>query len=144
MPLIASLFSPALRGFFIGKGLIKLCKGIDKVRISCYNKYVSEGSPQGREVVRGMEGIMYGLKLAEADWENMDTIDWYDKLDDALDAAWEAIEDGDDAAEIEIRSFNDDGDCRWDFPITFADDGSAWSEDETAREEMGIFQGGIY
>lgn len=52
-----------------------------------------------------------------------------------------AIEDGEDAAEIEIMSFTDDGDCRWDFPITFADDGSAWSGDETAREEMGFVQG---
>lgn len=84
---------------------------------------------------------MYGLKLSDADWENMDTIDWYDKLDDALDAAWEAIEDGEDAAEIEVRSFNDNGDCRWDFPITFDADGRAWSEDETAREEMGFVQG---
>lgn len=83
---------------------------------------------------------MYGLKLSDADWENMDTIDWYDKLDDALDAAWEAIEDGEDATEIEIMSFNDNGDCRWDFPITFDEDG-AWSEDETAREEMGFVQG---
>ena len=84
---------------------------------------------------------MYGSKLADADWENMDTIDWYDKLDDALDAAWEAIEDGEDATEIEIMSFNGNGDCRWDFPITFDEDWRAWSEDETAREEMGFVQG---
>lgn len=84
---------------------------------------------------------MYGLKLSDADWENMDTIDWYDKLDDALDAAWESIEDGENAAEIEVRSFNDNGDCRWDFPITFDEGGRAWSEDETAREEMGFVQG---
>ncbi len=83
---------------------------------------------------------MYGLKLSDANWENMDTIDWYDKLDDALDAAREAIEDGEDAAEIEVSSFTDDGDCRWDFPITFDADGSAWSEDATAREEMGCIQ----
>lgn len=83
---------------------------------------------------------MYGLKLSDADWENMDTIDWYDKLNDALDAAREAIDDGENAAEIEVRSFTDDGDCRWDFPITFDADGGAWSEDETAREEMGCIQ----
>ena len=83
---------------------------------------------------------MYGLKLSDVDWENMDTIDWYDRLDDALDAAREAIEDGEDAAEIEVRSFTDDGDCRWDFPITFFDNGGAWSEDATAREEMGCIQ----
>lgn len=84
---------------------------------------------------------MYGVKLADANWENMDTIDWYGKLDDAIDAAFAAVMDGEDAAEIEIMSFTADGDCRWDFPITFADDGSAWSEDETAREEMGCIQG---
>lgn len=83
---------------------------------------------------------MYGLKLSDADWENMDTIDWYDRLDDALDAAWEAIENGENTAEIEVRSFTDDGDCRWDFPITFDADGGAWSEDATAREEMGCIQ----
>lgn len=83
---------------------------------------------------------MYGLKLSDADWENMDTIDWYDRLDDALNAAREAIDDGEDAAEIEVRSFTDDGDCRWDFPITFSYNGGAWSEDATAREEMGCIQ----
>lgn len=83
---------------------------------------------------------MYGLKLSDVDWENMDTVDWYDRLDDALDAAREAIEDGEDADEIEVRSFTDDGDCRWDFPITFGANGGAWSEDATAREEMGCIQ----
>lgn len=83
---------------------------------------------------------MYGLKTAEADWENMDTIDWYSTLDDAMDAAWESIEDGEDADKIEIMSFTADGDCRWDFYITFDANGRAWSDDEAAREEMGCIQ----
>nr|DAW42975.1 MAG TPA: hypothetical protein [Caudoviricetes sp.] len=78
----------------------------------------------------------YGLKLADQDWEPLDAIDWYDKLGDAIDAAFESIMAGEAAAGIEIMSFDANGDCRWDFPITFADDGSAWSEDETAREEI--------
>lgn len=83
----------------------------------------------------------YGLKHEDQEWEPMDTIDWYNKLGDALDAAFDAIMADESAAGIEIMSFDVNGDCRWDFPITFAVDGSAWSEDETAREEMGFVQG---
>lgn len=84
---------------------------------------------------------MYGLKLSEDSWENMDTIGWFSALFDAMAVARGAIEDGEDAAEIEVMSFTDDGDCRWDFPITFDADGRAWSDDEAAREEMGFVQG---
>lgn len=80
----------------------------------------------------------YGMKYGDQEWQSMDTIDWYDKLGYALGAAFNAIMDGESAAGIEIMSFDINSDCRWNFPITFADDGSAWSKDETAREEMGI------
>lgn len=80
----------------------------------------------------------YGLKHEDQEWESMDTIDWYSSLTEALSAAREAIEDGEAANEIEIMGFTTDGDCRWDFPITFDADGGAWSKDETAREEMGL------
>lgn len=83
----------------------------------------------------------YGLKPADQEWESLDAIDWYSKLGDAMDAAFNAIMDDESAAGIEIMSFDVDGNCRWDFPITFAVDGSAWSEDETAREEMDCIQG---
>lgn len=78
----------------------------------------------------------YGLKHEDQEWESMDTIDWYSSLTEAMATAREAIEDGEAANEIEIMGFTTDGDCRWDFPITFDEDGGAWSEDETAREEM--------
>lgn len=84
---------------------------------------------------------MYGLKLSEDSWENRDSIGWFSALFDAMAVAHGAIEDGEDAAGIEIMSFDVDGNCCWDFPITFAVDGSAWSGDETAREEMGFVQG---
>lgn len=86
----------------------------------------------------------YGLKHEDQEWESMDTIDWYSSLDEAMTAAREAIEDGEDAGALEIMSFTPDGDCRWDFPITFDEDGGAWSKDETAREEMGFVQGGQF
>ena len=78
----------------------------------------------------------YGLKYEDQEWESMDTIDWYDKLGDALDAAFNAIMADESAAGIEVMSFDVDGNCRWAFPITFAVDGSSWSEDETALEEI--------
>ena len=78
----------------------------------------------------------YGLKYEDQEWEPLDAIELYGKLGYALGAAFNAIMDGESAAGIEIMSFDVNSDCRWDFPITFADDGSAWSEDETAREEM--------
>lgn len=37
-------------------------------------------------------------------------------------------------------SFDVDGNCCWDFLITFAVDGGAWSEDETALEEIDFSQ----
>lgn len=83
----------------------------------------------------------YGLKHEDQEWESMDTIDWYSSLGEAMTAAREAIEDGENAGDLEIMSFTPDGDCRWDFPITFDEDGGAWSKDETAREEMGFVQG---
>ena len=79
---------------------------------------------------------MYGLKLSEDSWENRDSIGWFSALFDAMAVARGAIMDGESAAGIEIMSFDVNSDCRWDFPITFADDGSAWSEDETALEEI--------
>ena len=83
----------------------------------------------------------YGLKHEDQEWESMDTIDWYSSLGEAMTAAREAIDDGEAANKIEIMGFTTDGDCRWDFPITFDEDGDAWSKDETAREEMGFVQG---
>ena len=82
----------------------------------------------------------YGLKLADQDWEPLDTIDWYDRLDDALDAAFNAIMADESAAGIEVMRFDVDGNCCWDFPITFAVDGGAWSKDETALEEIDFSQ----
>lgn len=81
----------------------------------------------------------YGLMHEDQvlDWDP-DAIDWYGKLDDALGAAFDAIMGGEAAAKMKVISLDVDGNCRWDFPITFADDGSAWSEDETAREEMDL------
>lgn len=78
----------------------------------------------------------YGLMHKDQEWKSLYDIDWYDKLGDAIDAAFESIMAGEAAAGIEIMSFDVNSDCRWDFPITFADDGSAWSEDETALEEI--------
>lgn len=78
----------------------------------------------------------YGLKYEDQEWEPLDAIEWYSKLGDALDAAFNAIMADESAAGIEVMRFDVDGNCCWDFPITFAVDGGAWSEDETALEEI--------
>lgn len=82
----------------------------------------------------------YGLKPADQEWEPLDAIEWYSKLGDALDTAFNAIIADESAAGIEVMSFDVDGNCCWDFPITFAVDGGAWSEDETALEEIDFSQ----
>lgn len=71
-----------------------------------------------------------------------DDADWYDTLQEAMSAAREAIADGTPAKDVEVLKFcTDSDDVAWNAPITFDEDGSAWSEGSGAREEMGFIQG---
>lgn len=74
-----------------------------------------------------------------ADREN-DAADWYDTCEEAVAAAQKAIEAGADAAHVGVMKFVHNGDCAWDYEIKFDADGATWSDDWTAREEMGFVQ----
>ena len=72
--------------------------------------------------------------------QDNDMADWFDNLDVAIEAARDAIENG-ETKTAEIRAFDTDtGDCWWDYPITIDENGDAWSESYAAREEMGCIQ----
>ena len=71
-----------------------------------------------------------------------DDADWYSTIAEAMSAAREAIADGTPAQDVEVLKFRtDSGDVAWNAPITFSEDGGAWSEDAGAREELGFIQG---
>ena len=71
-----------------------------------------------------------------------DDADWYTNIQDAMNAAREAIAEGTEAWNVEVLKFNvsTDSVC-WNAPITFDEDGGAWSEDADARDELGFIQG---
>lgn len=67
---------------------------------------------------------------------------WYSTITEAMDAAREFIADGTKAEDVEVLKFRtDSGDVAWTAPITFDEEGNAWSESAGAREEMGFIQG---
>lgn len=71
-----------------------------------------------------------------------DDADWFGTLPEAMEAAREAIANGTPALDVEVQKFwTDAGDVAWNAPITFSEDGGAWSEDAGAREELGFIQG---
>ena len=68
--------------------------------------------------------------------------DWYPTIGEAMEAAREYIADGTPAQDVEVLKFRtDSGDVAWAAPITFDEEGNAWSESAGAREEMGFIQG---
>lgn len=68
--------------------------------------------------------------------------DWYPTITEAITAAREYIADGTKAEDVEVLKFNIFTDSvAWTAPITFDEDGNAWSESTGAREEMGFIQG---
>ena len=73
-----------------------------------------------------------------------DLVDWFDSLDEALEAGRAAIrDDGVKPEDVAIMKYSAEvfnPDCEWDFYIRMDADGSAWSEDWSAREEMGFIQ----
>ena len=85
--------------------------------------------------------IEYALYIAEniIDQDN-DQADWFSTLEEALEAARAAIENG-ETEEAEIRKFDTEAsEVLWDYPITVDGNGSAWSDDDNARDELGFVQ----
>lgn len=81
----------------------------------------------------------YAVYTSKLDREN-DMPDWYDTCADAMSAARAAIAKGSAPEQIGIMKFERNGDCAWDAEITFDAEGAAWSDDYSAREEMGCIQ----
>lgn len=76
-----------------------------------------------------------------------DTASWFYDLDEAIEAGRNAIlEDGADPDCIAIMKFEDSSipgasnECQWDYYINFDEEGRAWTDHWSAREEMGFAQ----
>lgn len=85
------------------------------------------------------------MKYEYAVWtdDNHDTdfASWFSTLDAAIEEAREEIKNGVNAEDVYIMKFdNEYGECEWNWGITFDEQGRCWSDDHSAREEMGFVQ----
>lgn len=76
-----------------------------------------------------------------------DTASWFYDLDEAVAAGREAIRKyGIDPDCVAIMKFEDTSipgatdECQWDYYIEFDEEGRAWSDSWSAREEMGFVE----
>lgn len=76
------------------------------------------------------EIIDFGLWIDDEDAElDTEQASWFDCLEDALLAAWDAIDGGADADNVCIMAFTrSNGECWWNFPIEFNSLGTAFTD----------------
>lgn len=73
--------------------------------------------------------------------QNTDFASWFSTLDDAIAEAREEIKNGANPEGVYIMKFDEEyGECDWSWGIEFDELGRYWSDDSSAREEMGFVQ----
>lgn len=84
----------------------------------------------------------YALWTEDADHErDTEFAHWFSTLNDAVKEAREEIKNGANPGEVYIMKFDEEyGECDWSWGIAFDELGRCWSEDYSAREEMGFVQ----
>lgn len=83
----------------------------------------------------------YALWTEDADEQDTEFASWYSALDAAIEAAREEIKNGANPEEVYIIKFDEKyGECDWNWGITFDELGRCWSDDYSARAEMGFVQ----
>ena len=83
----------------------------------------------------------YALWTDADDNRDTDFASWFSLLDDAIEEAREEIKNGANPKEVYIMKFDEEyGECDWSWGIEFDELGRCWSEDYSAREEMGFVQ----